>query len=163
MYQICPMDKEYARVIMGWSYEGPYAVYSFADNDETRTELVAGSYLAVLDAAGMLCGFFCMGEAARIPAGRRVYQNTHRPGMLDIGLGLAPDRVGRGEGRRFLEAGKRYLYAVHGAVPLRLTVAQFNRRAIKVYEAVGFAETARFMRPVPRPGVEFMVMVCLPA
>ena len=64
-YHIHPMTMEHAREISTWTYEGPYAVYSFQPDGDTLAELTGGDYRACTDKDGRLAGFFCFGAAAR--------------------------------------------------------------------------------------------------
>jgi len=59
--------------------------------------------------------------------------------VLEIGLGLHPERTGQGLGKRFLEAGLAYSRRRFAPKQFTLSVASFNRRAITVYERTGFA------------------------
>ena len=65
--------------------------------------------------------------------------------MLEIGLGLHPERTGQGLGKRFLEAGLQYARHRYAPNQFTLSVASFNRRAITVYERAGFARVRVFM------------------
>ena len=77
--------------------------------------------------------------------------------MLDIGLGLSPEICGQKAGSSFLEAGMDYARANWGMVEFRLSVADFNIRAIKVYGKVGFI--ARNEVTHKRSGRKFRIMV----
>lgn len=134
-YHIHPMTMEYAREISTWTYEGPYAVYSFQPDGDTLAELTGGNYRACMDKDGRLAGFFCFGAAARIPT---VEADAYLEGFLDIGLGMAPWLCGQGRGAAFLAAGMDYAGLMFPPAALRLTVAAFNRRAISVYQKLSF-------------------------
>jgi len=57
---------------------------------------------------------------------------------VEIGLGLHPERTGRGLGGSFLAAGLGYARSRYAPTRFVLAVAAFNRRAITVYERAGF-------------------------
>ena len=100
------------------------------------------AYHSVRDAQDELVGYFCFGEDARIPEGRRLglYDET----ALDVGLGMRPDLAGKGLGLEFVLAGLRFAGNRFPTPAFRLTVASFNRRAIRVYEKAGFEISATF-------------------
>jgi [ribosomal protein S18]-alanine N-acetyltransferase len=138
--QITPED---AHAISRWRYDGPYAVY---DGDPTSVDaLLRPRYLyhSVYDERGDLAGYFCYGEDAQVRTGRRlgVYE---RESALDIGLGMRPDLTGRGLGEDFVRAGLRFALETYSPLAFRLTVASFNRRAIRVYQRAGFETVETF-------------------
>ena len=63
--------------------------------------------------------------------------------VLDYGLGLRPDLVGRGLGLDFFRAGLEFARERYRPRLIRLHVAAFNERAIKVYERAGFLEVGQ--------------------
>lgn len=142
-----------AKEITTWKYPEEYAFYNFDDSPEALQELVDGTYYAVRDEAGQLMGFFCFGQNAQVPEGQRqkLYEGEN---VLDIGLGLKPDLTGKGIGQSFLQAGMEFAKQQFHPEKLRLTVAVFNTRAIKVYSRMGFTSRAS----VVNKGTEFIVM-----
>ncbi|MGG1663122.1 GNAT family N-acetyltransferase [Brevibacillus sp. NRS-1366] len=142
-----------AKEITNWKYPGEYSFYNFDDSPETFQELVDGTYYAVRDNDGQLLGFFCFGRNAQVPEGQKqkLYETEN---VLDIGLGLKPELTGKGMGQSFLQAGIEFAKQQFPPKNLRLTVAAFNARAIKVYSKMGFKEKAS----VVNNGTEFIVM-----
>jgi len=142
-----------AKEITTWKYPEEYAFYNFDDSLEALQELVDGTYYAVRDEAGQLMGFFCFGQNAQVPEGQsqKLYEGEN---VLDIGLGLKPELTGKGMGQSFLQAGMEFAKRNFNPEKLRLTVAVFNIRAVKVYSRMGFQETAS----VVNKGTEFIVM-----
>ncbi len=140
---ITPCD---ARAISRWRYGGPYSIY---DGDPTSVDALLEprlSYHSVYDEHGDLVGYFCFGEDARVAAGRRLGVYEIEP-AIDIGLGMRPDLTGRGLGEAFLLAGLRFARETYAPQAFRLTVATFNRRAIRVYERAGFEPVETFGAP----------------
>ncbi|WP_367281315.1 GNAT family N-acetyltransferase [Planococcus shenhongbingii] len=67
---------------------------------------------------------------------------------------MNPKLVGKGQGTAF---GSSYILIEesHPGLPVRLTVASFNKRAIHLYEKLGFVKENRFSTD----RVEFITMV----
>lgn len=158
---IGPLEEVTARMIMQWHYNPPYDIYSFEDHPETLQELLYGNYYGVTQAGRGIIGYYCYGEAAQVPAGLRV--GAYPGDRLDFGLGLRPDLCGQGLGLHFVSTGMRYARQLT-AHPLRLTVAAFNLRAIRVYERAGFVRQLTFTRENPgQTPVTFCTMTAPPA
>jgi ribosomal-protein-alanine N-acetyltransferase len=142
-FTLKPITRDDARAISRWRYDGPYSIY---DGDPTSVDSLLEprfSYHSVYDGRGELAGYFCFGEDARVPAGRRLGLYEREP-ALDIGLGMRPDLTGWGLGEEFVHAGLRFAREAYSPQSFRLTVATFNRRAIRVYERAGFATVETF-------------------
>lgn len=135
---IVKMDRIMAEEILLWKYEPPYDFYNNDLTEGNIHEMLHRSYYAVVDISGRLVGFFCLGKSAQVPNG------PYSEGMIDIGLGLEPGSTGKGMGHFFFSY---ILHHVQHAFPfasLRLTVAFFNKRAIRLYSKWGFYEYTRF-------------------
>ena len=123
-----------------WRYEPPYDFY----DGDVEPVLNPERFFAVRDDDGALIGFFYYEE---------------KPDALDYGLGLRPDLTGRGFGLQFFRAGLAFGRERYKPPFVRLFVAAFNERAIKVYERAGFRETGRHVRSFERFGeVPFVEM-----
>ncbi|MGB7606619.1 MAG: GNAT family N-acetyltransferase [Lutisporaceae bacterium] len=152
------MSNDEAKQVSKWIYEPPYSIYSMDESDDSINELLNGYYFSVLDEANNLVGYYCFGESAQVPAGNQfgVYNSAE---MTDIGLGIKPDLCGQGLGLRFLSSGLDFARDTLSAKGFRLTVATFNKRAIKTYERVGFKKVNSFKRASVNGNLEFWVMV----
>ena len=135
-YRFVPMKAEYAKACDQWRYDPPYDFYDLNADEEDRKEFLdPGNWgieqYVVLDMEEELVGFFSFkleGDA------------------MYIGLGMRPDLTGQGRGNTFVQEG-----ILFGAKLLDLPspnvvleVADFNKRAISVYEKLGFTTTKRF-------------------
>jgi [ribosomal protein S18]-alanine N-acetyltransferase len=132
-----------ALAISRWRYDEPYSVY---DGNPTSVDSLLEArffYHSVHDESGDLIGYFCFGEDARVSAGRRLGIYKREP-SLDVGLGMRPDLTGQGLGEEFVRSGLLFANEAYSPQGFRLTVATFNRRAISVYERVGFEPVETF-------------------
>lgn len=149
---ISGMNEQLATEILGWVYEAPYDFYNNSVTPEGIRELMDQPYFAVLGEGGMLAGFFCVGESAQVPAGTAF--GAYSEGSVDIGIGMNPKLTGKGLGFAFFSLVLNHLQDTLPGMPLRLTVASFNERAIRLYTKIGFEEKLRFQRG----SIDFVVM-----
>jgi ribosomal-protein-alanine N-acetyltransferase len=122
------MTTPFAKAIGQWHYEGVYSFYDLGEDVEDRREFLDpanwnGAYYAVLDQEGQLVGYFVF---------------SPEEDVLVLGLGMRPDLTGRGLGADFIDAGLAFAQEHYTQQKLRLSVATFNRRAIRAYEQAGF-------------------------
>ena len=143
-WQFGELTSAEAAAILDWRYAGQSAFYDTAADPEFAAEFTEPTLwrlrglerdrdvlLAVRDAQGELAGFFAFkGSRERCV----------------IGLGLAPALTGRSLGGGFVRAGLAFARRQWDVAGFRLEVAAFNRRAIAVYERLGFVETGRVSR-----------------
>jgi ribosomal-protein-alanine N-acetyltransferase len=151
-----PMTPADAAEIAGWTYEPPYDFYNLGATQESVRELLNGSYWVIGSTDGRIIGFYCTGDSAQVPAGHafEAYRH-HGRHVVDVGLGMHPDLTGRGLGTPFLNHVLQEIAASHPSADIRLTVAAFNQRAIKLYRKFGFQNQAEF----GRDGVVFHTML----
>jgi [ribosomal protein S18]-alanine N-acetyltransferase len=131
-----PMSQADAEEVSSWRYPGEYSFYDWTSDPADLAELLdpaarAGQYFVVETSAEKVIGFF-------------QYKPPHGPN-LEIGLGLHPEWTGRGVGARFLEAGLDFARRSFAPETFQLSVASFNRRAIRVYERAGFVAVRAYM------------------
>ena len=132
-------DADFAELYV-WRYEPPYDFYD-GDVDPVKNP---ERFFVARDDRGELVGFY--------------YFEPKRD-VLEYGLGLRPDLTGRSLGLDFFRAGLEFGRDRYRPAQVRLYVAAFNERAIKVYERAGFRERGRHVRRFERWGeVEFVNM-----
>jgi len=136
------MEFAYAEEIITWMYEDEYSMYSFSGSKEELNELMNGDYYSALD-QGRLIGYICSGQSARVPGGFTIGLYDEQE-YMDIGLGLKPSLTGKGLGFDFLKQSIKFLNNKLNTTKFRLVVAEFNERAIKVYERAGFIRFQEF-------------------
>ena len=141
-FTLTPITRADAGAISRWRYGGRYSVYD--GNPASVDSLLEPRfrYHSVYD-GDELAGYFCFGEDARVSAGKRL-RIYERESALDVGLGMRPDLTGHGLGEDFVRSGLRFAQDNYSPEAFRLTVATFNRRAIRVYEKVGFGPVETF-------------------
>jgi ribosomal-protein-alanine N-acetyltransferase len=145
------MERIYAEEIAyHWHYEGKYAFYDMqADQEDFEAFLDVENwedgFFAVLGAVGELVGFF---------------HYTIENETMTIGLGMKPALTGKGTGRAFVSEGIAYSLH-HCTQPVKevaLAVAQFNHRAIRVYESLGFKRVRDFIQATNGGRYDFIEM-----
>jgi len=75
-----------------------------------------------------------------------------------VGLGLAPELTGRELGTSFGLQGTDFTVSITGCRAVALRDAEFNRRAITVYERVGFRPLGYSVRETPVGSMRFLAM-----
>ncbi|MFT7221488.1 MAG: ribosomal-protein-alanine N-acetyltransferase [Candidatus Azotimanducaceae bacterium] len=136
-YRITPLEERHARDILRWRYPAPYDFYD-PPEDEHGDHYVsqflnpAYQFHAVLNHDASMIGFCSYGIDGQVPGGD--YDEL----ALDIGLGMKPEFTGLGNGADFFAAILRYAEQNLSAERIRLTVAKFNQRAMKLYGNFGF-------------------------
>lgn len=125
------MSDEYANEIAyKWKYKGKYAFYNIMEAENELEEFLnkdlhKSIFYAVLDEKDVLIGFFSY-----------AFEND----IMWIGLGLKPKLTGKGFGKSFMK--KALEFGIdefdYRESKILLTVAEFNKRAIHLYESLGF-------------------------
>jgi [ribosomal protein S18]-alanine N-acetyltransferase len=144
-----PLTQAQAEEIVGWHYPEPFSFYDWAEDPDGLAELLdpalrGDAYFGVEDSSGELIGYFSF--------------KPEPAGAIHIGLGLRPERTGRGLGGAFLQAGLDYARSRFEPASFVLWVATFNKRAITVYERAGFARVRIFMHTTNGGEWEFVEM-----
>jgi RimJ/RimL family protein N-acetyltransferase len=138
------MDEASARAILGWRYAAPYDIYSLAPGDtesSVRYLLDPGNaYYSITVKHGDLVAYCCFGLEGQVPGG-----DYGRP-ALDIGLGLRPDLTGQGRGLAYVNSVLDFARRTFAPGTYRVTVAEFNRRALRVWQKAGFQVVEKFKR-----------------
>ncbi len=149
-FSIHDMESGDARIIATWRYPDPYSFYDMESDRDDLEEFLdfqdwdEDSNFAVLNVEGELVGFFTF---------------TWNDDTLILGLGLRPDMTGAGLGVLFVRTGLEYARVKFSPKELRLSVATFNKRAIRVYEKCGFKVSRTFMNSTNGGVYEFVEMI----
>lgn len=123
-------QKEAVEIADYWKYPAPYDFYDMAadkeDYDEMIDPLARGDKFFSITKDQELIGFFC------------VFPKEPTTNEIELGLGMKPELTGKGLGERFVKVIIEYLKGNYSGQVVWLSVADFNQRALKVYEQVGF-------------------------
>ena len=112
-----------------WHYSDMYSFYDMQNDPEDFEEIItprlrANKYYQILDDKDELVGYFCL---------ERLSEEK-----VEVGLGLRPDLTGRGLGLNFVKEIEAFIQNNFNYKLIILSVASFNKRAIKVYQRAGF-------------------------
>ena len=149
-----PADENSAREFVQWQYESPYDIYNCPPEKVEKAIQYnidsENSVFAMFDENETLVGYCSYGSDAQVPGG------DYSEEALDIGMMIKPELTGQGLGTAF--AGKVIENGLNKYKPrvLRVTIAAFNKRAIRAWEKNGFQHFQTFNRE--GDGTEFVVM-----
>jgi ribosomal-protein-alanine N-acetyltransferase len=135
--EIVPMTALYAADIATWRYPPPYDCYDMTDVDPGFLVDPESGFFALTEDDALI-GFRSFGPAGQVPGG------SYDSSALDTGGGLRPELTGQGLGRRAISAGLEFGLERFSPAAFRITVAEFNARALRVVETLGFSATDRF-------------------
>ncbi len=150
-YRFVHMTEEYADdVVHNWHYDGIYSFYDMAADEEdllifTNREYWENTTFAILDTGDELVGW-----ATFYTEGQDMW----------LSLGMKPQLTGLGLGEGFVSQCVGFARSHYGLdqQAIKLDVALFNRRAIKVYERAGFVEIGRITKKTHVGEIEFLRM-----
>lgn len=151
-FKFVAMNGDYAReMINNWRYENEFSIYDYVNEKECLLEAEnwGVTRFAVLNKDEELIGeltteFFREVDKDSEDDGyvdiHTVNDNPDKIYEMWIGFGLKPNLIGRGIGKEFVSECLNFAVKFHNykGDHVRLGVAEFNKRAIKTYERVGF-------------------------
>lgn len=147
------MQKKYAKEILKWHYDGKYSFYDMEFDKEDLEDFLEiiendnwDNYYVAVDEEENLIGMFTY---------------NFNMDVMEIGLGLKPSLTGKGIGEHYVKAGIEYGLLELGfeGKQIKLSVANFNNRAIKVYKKIGFKEVGRYIQTINDEKYEFITMI----
>jgi [ribosomal protein S18]-alanine N-acetyltransferase len=136
--RIVPMTEAYAADIATWRYPPPYDCYDMTEVDPGFLVDQESGFFSLTDDDDALIGFRSFGPDGQVPGG------SYDSSALDTGGGLRPELTGQGLGRRAISTGLEFGRQRFSPAALRVTVAGFNARALRVVEGLGFSAIDRF-------------------
>ena len=151
-----PLKKQQALMILNWQYPYPYDCYNF-NADTVREDLhyfldEKNAFFAVLNLQGKLEGYCSFGSDGQVSGG------NYNIEALDIGMGIRPDLVGQGRGKQYAQAVAMYGTNRYTAKHLRVTIRDFNKRAQKTWQHLGFEQIEKFIKIGTKE--KFVIMIC---
>ncbi len=139
-----PIDESSARAVLAWRYPPPYEVYNEdpAHSEQVVQEVLRPDYHYYRMAEGddPLIAYCCFGPDARVTGGDYALE------ALDLGLMVRPDLNGRGRGHKFAAAVLEFAQRSFPHKVWRVTIAEFNQRAQRVWQKLGFRRVQVFAR-----------------
>ena len=126
-----PLRLADAWTIGGWRYDPPYDAYNL-----DRLTLLVLVLRRRSNARRGYEGFGVWSNEGEL-VGTFSFARAEKDGIA-LGLALRPDLTGKGNGLAFMQAGLAFASRRYAPRFFHLEVAEFNQRAIKVYERAGF-------------------------
>jgi ribosomal-protein-alanine N-acetyltransferase len=150
-FNFAPMTERYANdVVVNWHYDDLYSFYDMAaDEDDLKIFVDTENWHNIIRAA--------LNEDDELVGWASFYTENDE---FWLSLGLRPDLTGQGFGAEFVSECARYAVSHYKPINdiIKLAVALFNQRAIKVYQRAGFVETTRTVRDTHIGQVDFVEM-----
>ncbi|MGH4122842.1 MAG: GNAT family N-acetyltransferase [Clostridium sp.] len=150
-YNFVPMNKEYSHEISyNWKYRGIYSFYDMTADEEDLNDFLNEKtwddhYFAVLNEENELIGF---------------YSFYFEDEIIWLGFGLKPELAGLGFGYEFVISGMNFAVQKtnYRNNYVMLSVATFNKRAIRLYKNIGFQPIEEYMQKTNGGEFEFVKM-----
>jgi GNAT superfamily N-acetyltransferase len=137
-----PLDEISAQTILDWQYEPPYDIYNLASPDpEGVLQYLLdpqNAFYSIYGQMGNLEAFCSFGPDGQVNGG------DYSTPALDIGLGVRPDLTGQRRGSQYISAVIDFAIHTYSPERLRVTIADFNSRAMRVWEKAGFQVVQKF-------------------
>jgi RimJ/RimL family protein N-acetyltransferase len=149
-----PLTESDAYTALTWRYDGPLAIYNLEPLDLLWLLDPDNGYYAIISEQGDLCGMFCLGQEARVWGG--MYDTGD---ALDLGMLLAPVLVGKGQGASICRQLLHFASREYAPQRFRVTIAQFNQRAVRLFSSLGFQLEHTFTGQSPHATCTFVQMI----
>ena len=145
------MNEIYADdIVSNWHYDDAYSFYDMtADEDDLRIFMDTKNWENIIKAV--------LNENDELVGWASFYTENDE---FWLSLGLRPDLTGKGLGEEFVSECIRYAISGYrlASNTIKLAVALFNQRAVKVYQRAGFMETNKAIRDTHIGKVDFIEM-----
>ena len=145
------MNEKYANdIVSNWHYDDVYLFYDMAaDEDDLRIFMDTKNWQNTIRAV--------LNENDELVGWASFYTENDE---FWLSLGLKPDLTDQGLGKEFVSECVRYAISRYKLIKhtIKLAVALFNQRAIKVYQRAGFIETNKTIKDTPIGQVDFIEM-----
>ena len=151
-FEFANTNSDYAKEILNWHYEGEYSFYDMDFDQEDLYE-----FLEKIKSNHWENHYVALSERKEVIG---MFSFEFSDNEVNIGLGLRPDFTGKGIGYDFVVEGINFGIRKFNFIGkyITLSVAAFNKRAIKVYEEIGFKESNRYIETINQEKYEFIKM-----
>jgi ribosomal-protein-alanine N-acetyltransferase len=150
-YIFTPMNEKYANdIVSNWHYDDVYSFYDMAaDEDDLRIFMDSKNWQNIIRAV--------LNENDELVGWVSFYTENDE---FWLSFGLRPDLTGQKLGQEFVSECVKYAISQYTLIKptIKLAVALFNQRAIKVYQRAGFREINRTVRDTHIGRVDFIEM-----
>jgi RimJ/RimL family protein N-acetyltransferase len=148
------MNQESAIIILSWRYDESLNLYNPnpSEIEETVQDFInlKNAYYSIFNNRNELVAYCCFGADARVKGG------NYDIDALDVGFGMRPNLSRRGITFRIINAVYDFAKSYFSTTLFRVTVAEFNQQAIRLYEKAGFQQVEKFQRE--QDGMYFLVL-----
>lgn len=154
MFTFHLMDESSVRAILNWQYEPPYDLYNNSEEDASLLQHLLhpqNNFYKIVDENSELVGYCSFGQDGQVTDG------DYRDDALDIGMGVRPDLTGRGKGFEYANAVLEFAESKLSPKAFRVTIAAFNKRALRLWQKLKFEHQQSFERK--SDGMQFIVLV----
>ena len=145
------MNEKYANdIVSHWHYDGIYSFYDMAaDEDDLRIFMDTKNWENITKAV--------LNENDELVGWASFYTENDE---FWLSLGLSPDFTGQKLGEEFVSECIKYAISQYKLTKhtIKLAVAVFNQRAIKVYQRAGFIESNKTIRDTHIGQIDFIEM-----
>lgn len=138
-----------AKDIATWKYEG---IYSFYDNDKTEAKRQWASNIHKEENA------FVMYNEKNELIGNCSFDYDEEDNKFMFGVQMRPNLTGKGMGTEVVDTILNFGKEKYKFNEINLLVAKFNKRAITIYEKLGFKTIDEFIWHVNNEEKEFIEM-----
>lgn len=153
MFEFQPIDESSVRAILNWRYEPPYDIYNDLEEGASLQYFLhpQNNFYKIMTVNSELVGYCSFGQDEQV-AGGDYYDEA-----LDMGMGIRPDLTGRGKGIEYANAVLEFGEGLLKPKALRVTIAAFNKRALRLWQKLEFEHQQSFERKCD--GMQFVVLV----
>lgn len=150
-FYLSEMTEAEAAEVCTWRYAPPLDVYNTEDTEESRKSFLDGLHYTVRrETSGALLAFIALGPAASLPLPElsSIYKNEC---YTDLALGVHPAFLGQGLGGSVFDAAIKLSAEFFPGDGWRVTVAEDNPAALRIYCRRGFEEICSFCTEIIYP------------
>ncbi|MBW4664300.1 MAG: GNAT family N-acetyltransferase [Chroococcus sp. CMT-3BRIN-NPC107] len=153
MFNFHLIDTNSVSAIVNWRYEPPYDLYNYLEEDATLQYFLnpQNNFYKIVNENGDLVGYCSFGQDGQVSGG------DYRYDALDIGMRIRPDLAGQGKGIEYANAVLGFTENLLKPKAFRVTIAAFNRRALRLWQKLEFEPQQSFERK--SDGMQFIILV----